>query len=492
MKNVKKKVQSLCAVICLAIIAVFSMGANNTAQAYWDYCSCGCNMSWWVDDPVHYHYYGWGPYYESTHHAQGHRTFYYCTDGDGATQLTGNYAPYSGCSICNHTTHDWQNNGEVTEHSNGHKQPQKCSISGCGATRTIDVGWSWQNNGSYSHVNQQHVQPQKCSYCGTPQNVSTPAPTSCTTCYPPAHTCTPGAMIPRLNHPHERERVKCTINPCPNGNYNQTELYGNGPPFTATWSWQDHGNPFAAHTEHGHVQPQECSFFRCYEMNIEYVSLSGCLPCEDPRDYDMLVMLDDSALNAYGSAAGVSSIMGRVSKAFANYWGINLAFGYEDAPAGIPLNGCTRSECNYTCGKNCYATHHNNLYKNIEWMHDNLDSEFKANNGDYDYLFLLTTSNVCGDDTDPAGHTTNIHGLSLRAWACASASTAYLQVGVHAERIIQHELSHLFGAHDSVCASHSCVMYYGSDMLKNDIFNLADIWCDTCEGHMNAYRPYLP
>jgi hypothetical protein len=176
-----------------------------------------------------------------------------------------------------------------------------------------------------------------------------------------------------------------------------------------------------------------------------------------------------------------------VAVAFYERWGIKLELSYEALTDGyLPFNSCGLAHHD-ACGSSCgvcvdgydptyqQPIHHKNIYANMKWLKDNRSLSGK------NILLLLTNTTTCASKNYV--HTLGILGLAELSGSYAIATMQGLQ-GLQPERVIQHELSHNFGAEDG-CKSSWCIMNYGSLALQNPEFYRDDIWCKNCKNDFN-------
>ena len=83
---------------------------------------------------------------------------------------------------------------------------------------------------------------------------------------------------------------------------------------------------------------------------------------------------------------------------------------------------------------------------------------------------------ACGIKNTPQiylGVTYNKQPNSYITWLPSSSQNVHV-------RIVQHELSHMFGAHDASCSQNQpCVMKGSYD--GKSLTGYTDIWCDNCK-----------
>ena len=112
-----------------------------------------------------------------------------------------------------------------------------------------------------------------------------------------------------------------------------------------------------------------------------------------------------------------------------------------------------------------------NPNKNLNYFKENIP-EYSA-----DIKVAFTSTPLCG--VWSGSHATGILGVTfnLDSYTYITELPSSSQ-NVHV-RIIQHEMSHMFGAHDGACTSNqSCVMKGSFD---NRPLSISDIWCDNCK-----------
>ena len=433
----------------------------------------------------------------------GNASWSWVNNGSVTSHSLGHQQPQK-CSIsgCPETkmvnvSWSWQNNGSVTSHSLGHQQPQKCSYSGCAETRMTDVSWSWVDWAAATHPDPtQHLQPQKCSLssCNTSRMVDLYPFSGCGTCY--LHVCTAGTTTYYSeNHPHLEYYYECTDINCSKGRYNGRIYTGNSAPL----SWQ-YLSIAGGHNENagGHAHYRECVSCGMQE-DWEYVKISLCIACYPTPG--VLVMMDKHFISRFGGGgtSAAADIMGKVNQAFMGRWDIEFQVMITTAAnmasslgkPNAPLNACNKPNvpCDSSCsGVNgiCATIHHKNTIRNIEWMRNNLYSQFKSYGGDYNMMLMLTASDVCSH-----GHDTSVVGTSTMSGGYFSVVSAE-HIGTYLPaRVAQHELSHLYGAVDNCCMpGHpgGCIMTYGSAVTRNDIWSNPNIWCSSCQVCIRTHR----
>ena len=114
--------------------------------------------------------------------------------------------------------------------------------------------------------------------------------------------------------------------------------------------------------------------------------------------------------------------------------------------------------------------HHRNANKNLNYMKANIPTN------DAKIKLALTSTPLCGVWT---GHATGIYGVTFNLDSYSYITCLpHLTQNVHV-RIMQHEIAHMFGAHDGSCISgQNCVMKGSFD---NQALSIQNIWCDNCK-----------
>jgi hypothetical protein len=159
-------------------------------------------------------------------------------------------------------------------------------------------------------------------------------------------------------------------------------------------------------------------------------------------------------------------------------WSIGFTESFTNV-GPLPIDYCSLSNTapcsNSVCGSNCNNSidnivHHKNIRKNKAAV------EYYIPVTGYDIMLTLLSSPMCGVWSD--GHATSILGVATRYGDYAMVT----QLPTHSSnvhiRIMQHEISHLFGCRDGYCTpGEPCVMNGGYDGVS---LYSTDIWCTSC------------
>ncbi len=178
-----------------------------------------------------------------------------------------------------------------------------------------------------------------------------------------------------------------------------------------------------------------------------------------------------------------SSYINNFCYPFTQKWGLNFSCSVVDVNNTI-LSNCTTattsSLCSCSSDSNCTnATttqyHHTNAIKNLNKLINDL------NPSGYDIFVTLASTNLC---MILNGSHAGVGGASFVSgdWSmCKNATTLSTTVNV---RIMQHEVSHLYGCNDGVCSSGaSCIMNGGYDYSP---LTTQDIWCANCKTYFDT------
>lgn len=209
-----------------------------------------------------------------------------------------------------------------------------------------------------------------------------------------------------------------------------------------------------------------------YTFNSDGELISGDI---DPLEIRLLV--DYTYRAAYGTdyLNTIDNTMDSAEYAFNVTWDkpfvINMMFTSE-----LPLDDCT-AEYTEVCedGAPCEGTlatpyHHKNCDKNLLYIKENFSL------GGNDVVVCVDGVQHCR--MRESGHGNNNLGLTYTSGEY-SLCTQMVHKGYNVNvRILQHEMSHLFGCHDGECASQTpCIMNGGYD---GESLHLKNIWCSEC------------
>lgn len=212
-----------------------------------------------------------------------------------------------------------------------------------------------------------------------------------------------------------------------------------------------------------------------------YFAADGRMIIEQPSSTKTLLVkgyTDDYFDTQYGQNY-VGTLLNQIQTPFKYVWNISFTTGYSYQTPAFPNSLCSSSASNYcgdapnsSCSNSTVSPyHHRNANKNLNF--------FKENTPEYaaDIKVAFTSTPLCG--VWSGSHATGILGVTfnLDSYTYITELPSSSQ-NVHV-RIIQHEMGHMFGAHDGVCTSNqSCVMKGSFD---NRSLSISDIWCDNCK-----------
>lgn len=164
---------------------------------------------------------------------------------------------------------------------------------------------------------------------------------------------------------------------------------------------------------------------------------------------------------------------------FRGKWNISFtpSYFYIDP---LPIDKCTmgaNSLCSDSvCGSNCTndtgtMVHHKNAAKNRSYVENSLPSY------DYDLVLTLVSTPLCliiGNR-----HSNGVLGVSQIKGRFALVNNSSSLTQILRVRIIQHEISHLYGCYDGECtAGERCIMNGGFD--DTPLMQETEIWCKNC------------
>lgn len=207
------------------------------------------------------------------------------------------------------------------------------------------------------------------------------------------------------------------------------------------------------------------------------------------RYLKLRVMLDNSYRSDYSNPYTVAAnTLVYLDYPFASIWGIRFVKSYVDI-APLPIDSCSISystQCNDSCcgsnsnrkcNNNTYnMIHHKNIYKNLKKISSDISSS------GYDIMLTMTSAAMCG--VSNGVHKDVIWGLAYLNGKYALTYNASSLNDILKLRIIQHEISHLFGCLDNQCTSGAkCIMNGGWDTTSPNSYN--NIWCPNCMARFN-------
>ena len=208
------------------------------------------------------------------------------------------------------------------------------------------------------------------------------------------------------------------------------------------------------------------------------------------RYLKLRVMLDNSYRSNYDNPyATAANTLTYVDYPFASIWGIRFTKSYVDI-APLPIdscflaystlcnNSCCGNNSNVECNNNTYnLIHHKNASKNLNKIKSTVSSS------GYDIMLTMVSAALCGvfNGQHYYGGVLGVAYVNGKYALVHSASTVSEIIKV---RTVQHEISHLFGCLDGMCASgEKCIMSGGFDTIYPNSYN--NIWCSNCSARFN-------
>ena len=208
----------------------------------------------------------------------------------------------------------------------------------------------------------------------------------------------------------------------------------------------------------------------------------------------MLYYDDTYEENFSNPASRATSDFAYAAQAFERKWDIIMDATTPQNLSINEINACTRSNTQFCsdsiCGSPCSnhingTTHHRNIGRVLQ----RTNSVYSMNGRHF--IFILVGVPGCFV-TDETGVHNNALGIAyVNGHGAVGSSLTYYPVeagetpkpaNIVRIRIIQHEMSHWFGANDrdqdtDPCTS-PCIMSGGFD--RNTNFNTANLWCSKC------------
>ena len=262
----------------------------------------------------------------------------------------------------------------------------------------------------------------------------------------------------------------------------------------AAWTWFITGFPSPTHTAgQGHLVDVVCSY--CGLQNTVYVPLGGCSTCNMPlKSLSMKVLMDDALVNYGYTTVDIHYYVRMAMYPWRCSWNIEFpTLHVVVAPSNLPVNQCGKpyywDECSPPeCSSSC-SSHDKNAAVNLSWMNAN------NANGVNKLAYALTGANLCG--VYPSSHNGNVAGMVLKSSPQFGISE-FVPFGYYfnerlAIRVMQHEMSHMFGVPDngngySCTSGQMCIMLYSGVLNSlHDDYDLTrqNIWCDNCQAQFN-------
>lgn len=218
--------------------------------------------------------------------------------------------------------------------------------------------------------------------------------------------------------------------------------------------------------------------------NSNYVSSSNV--SQSVRYIKLRVLLGDTYRETFSDYSTRSQrCVALLDIPFIATWNIGFTESFTNVNP-LPIDYCTLSNsvlCSDSiCGSNCNnyidnIVHHKNIVKNSAAV------EYYIPITGYDIMLTLISSEVCGIWNNQHTDDKIIFGVApiCSDYAMVNILT-YFPENVHI-RIMQHEISHLFGCNDGYCTlNEPCIMNGGYDYEDLDATN---IWCTACSQMFN-------
>lgn len=212
------------------------------------------------------------------------------------------------------------------------------------------------------------------------------------------------------------------------------------------------------------VQPHAVNAVRYLKLRI----MLGATYRDDYSDY----LSEASARVSYVDIPFLSTWSIGFTESFTNIG--NLCIDYCSLSR---LSGCTDAQCGSNCNNDIdNLIHHKNSIKNLNKIRNDISD------GGYDIMMTLVSNPMCG--IWGSVHATNILGVTYLKdnYTLLTNSSIYSEnVRV---RIMQHEISHMFGCRDGVCtAGADCIMNGGYDGVS---LYTSNIWCSSCHSDFDT------
>lgn len=202
------------------------------------------------------------------------------------------------------------------------------------------------------------------------------------------------------------------------------------------------------------------------------------------RYYDLRVMVGESYREDYSDAINQAmDTVWYVHIPFLNTWSIRFIDSYTNLN-NLPIDYCnldnnimcTDSDCGSGCNNNLQDyIHHKNSTKNLYLIQNNISDT------GYDLMLTIVSAAFCKINRNeqhqvgPLGVTNAVNGNYALVTAPPSMSTN-IQV-----RVMQHEISHMFGCVDAQCDG-PCIMQGSYDDVS---LYTQNIWCPSCSEDFN-------
>ncbi len=208
-----------------------------------------------------------------------------------------------------------------------------------------------------------------------------------------------------------------------------------------------------------------------YNLYVRYLSKEAY----SNRTVNIVVGTTNSFYKEHSSTNDIRNYLSNAQLPFTNRWNISFNPTYQML-SDLPEDGCSKwnSLCDNSCGTRCVdntsqPNHHKNWYWNFYHVWEHMPYPGKA------FRVAATSAYLC-DHIDGGKHNHRIAGLTAEDLSMVYLAKAN---GANNIRIIQHELSHLYGPDDGKCSTGVlCIMSGGFDF--NTTYNLQNIWCPGC------------
>lgn len=214
------------------------------------------------------------------------------------------------------------------------------------------------------------------------------------------------------------------------------------------------------------------------------LDMSSANASESIQYLKLRVLLGDTYRENFSNAlARAQSSVSYIDIPFIATWSIGFTESFANI-GPLPIDYCSLSNTvlcsDSVCGSGCNnninnVIHHKNIRKNKAAV------EYYIPATGYDIMLTLVSSPMCGIWSDD--HATSILGVATRYGDYALVTNLPKHSNNVHTRIMQHEISHLFGCRDGYCTpGEDCIMNGGYDGVS---LYSADIWCTSCSQMFN-------
>lgn len=216
-----------------------------------------------------------------------------------------------------------------------------------------------------------------------------------------------------------------------------------------------------------------------YSTPSDNLVVSPYTSIDTTRILKLRVLLDDAYSNAYSDyMSEAKASVAYVDYPFINTWRIGFTESFTNI-IHLPIDSCSMPDTAYcsdsVCGRNCnndYSddVHHKNSVKNLNKIQDYIKDD------NYDIFMILTATPLCG--VFNGAHCTGILGVTYMGGAYTFITNKpSASINTHV-RLMQHEISHMFGCNDGKCASgEKCIMNGGYEGVS---LYTKNVWCSNC------------